>query len=127
MIAPSLVAFLKADAGVAGYALESIFPDVCPQGVVYPAITYSLDEDGRDQLLDEIGGLKQALVSIDCYDPEHERAHLVAEAVETALAGYRGAFGTVTADHVRLERKFGLFETDAKLYRVSQQFLVAYY
>lgn len=128
MIVDSFFSYLSANAGVAALCPEtSFFPMTIPQGAALPAITYSLDADDRDQLLDSIGDLKTALFEVNAFSLDHVVAHQLAEAVETALAGYRGAFGSKTAEHIRLERKFELFETDTKLHRVTQQFVLAYY
>jgi hypothetical protein len=127
MIADSLKNYLSANAAIAALCPESIFPQVMPLEAKLPAITYSLDGDTRDQLLDVVGALRQALVSIDVFDPDHYVAHQLADTVEGSLVDYRGAFGSKTAEHIRLERRFDLFESDSKLYRVSQQFLIAYY
>lgn len=126
MIVDSLFSFLQANAGVNAVA-QGIYPQTIPQGGAFPAITYTLDADERDQLLDSIGDLKRALIEINAWDQDHRLAHALADAIEAALAGYRGVFGTKTAEHIRLERKFDLFESDSLLYRVSQQFLIAYY
>lgn len=104
-----------------------MFPQTIPQGTSPPAITYSLDFDERDPLFDGPGDLKQALIDTSAWHTDHAAAHALADAVETALANYRGTFGTKTAEHIRLARKFELFESDTGLYRVSQQFLIAYY
>lgn len=126
MIVDSLFTFLAADAGIAALC-QSIHPQTLPQNATYPAITYSLDAESRDQLLAEIGLLKTALIEINAWHSDHFTAHQLTDAIENALAGYRGAFGSKTAEHIRLERKFELFESDSGLYRVSQQFLIAYY
>jgi hypothetical protein len=126
MIVDSLFSFLAADAGIYDRC-QSIFPQTIPQNASLPAITYTLNSEERDQLMAGVGLLKTALIDIEAWHTDHRGAHELADAIETLLAGYRGEFGSKTAEHIRMERKFELFESDSGLYRVSQQFLIAYY
>ena len=126
MISDSFFSYLGAQSGVTTLCSQ-IYPLTIPQGVDPPAITFTLDADDRDPLFDGPGDLKQALIDVSSWSADHANAHAIADAIETALANYRGTFGAKTAEHIRLERKFELFESDTKLYRVSQQFLIAYY
>lgn len=126
MIVDSFYSYLAAQAGVVALCPQ-IYPLTIPEGVTPPAITYTLDGDGRDRLLDRVGDMKSALISVESWSLDHANAHAIADAIETSLAGYRGTFGTKTSEHIRLERKFELFESDTGLYRVSQQFFIAYY
>lgn len=126
MIVASAYSFLAANAGVAALCPQ-IFPLTIPEGISPPAITYSLDDERRDLLLDGVGDLKTALIEFTAWHTDHAEAHAIADAIESALVGHRGTFGSETAEHIRLERKFELFESDSGLFRVSQQFLIAYY
>lgn len=126
MIVDSVYSFLAANAGIAALC-QSIYPQLAPQPITGDMITYSLDSDETYPLFDGVGSLREARVSVEAWSLDHLRAHQIGDAIESALDGYRGAFGSKTADHVRLERKFELFESDSKLYRVSQQFVLAYY
>lgn len=130
MIVESFRSHLFAAAGVAAIT-ESIYPKHLPQHVQKPAITYGVSGDDDEQLLDGISSLKIALFDVDCWDLSFITAHELADAVEAALVGHTGVLGTfspaASVDHIRKERRFDLFESDTKLYRVSLQFLVAYY
>lgn len=130
MIVQSFRSHLATDPGVAGIT-SSIYPKHLPQHASKPAITYGMDGDDNEQLLDGISSLKTALFDVDCWDLSYITAHQLADAVEAALVGHSGALGTFSpaanADHIRKERRFDLFESDTKLYRVSLQFFVAYY
>lgn len=103
-----------------------------PQGVVPPAVTFSIDGDLPQRLTSgEASSLRTALVSVDCWAISVVAAHRLADAVEACLLPVHGAMGAEVppqlVDDVQLERRFDLFETDSKLYRVSLQFSVAYY
>lgn len=126
MIVDSFYSYLAAQVGVTSLCPQ-IYPLTIPEGKTPPAITFSLDSDERDPLFDGPGDLKQALVDTSAWHTDHASAHAIADAIETALANYRGTFGSKTAEHIRLARKFELLETDSGLYRVSQQFFIAYH
>lgn len=126
MIVDSFYSFLGAQSGVTSLCPQ-IYPLTIPEGKQPPAITFSMDSDERDPLFDGPGDLKTALIDTSAWHTDHAAAHAIADAIESALGNYRGTFGTKTAEHTRLARKFELFESDSGLYRVSQQFLIAYY
>ncbi len=127
MIVDAVYSRLSSDAGVSAIAGASVFPVTIPQGASKPAIVYTLDGDEVDQLLDGLGEGRLAFVAIDCYADLHAQAHSLADAVEACLSGYRGAMGAKTVEFAKLERRFDLFETETKLYRVSLQFRLAYH
>jgi hypothetical protein len=127
MIVDSIHQYLSTSTGITDIVGKSVFPLTVPQGASFPAVVFTLDEDNIDQLLDEVGGLRRSLVSIDCYSKDHPEAHQLADATEAALIGKRGTFGTKTAEFITLQRRFELLETDSKLYRVSMQFAIAYF
>lgn len=127
MIVDSVYTHLLAAAGVTAIADRAIYPLTIPQGATFPAAVFSLDEDMLDQLLDGVGELRRASVSIDCYSADHVEAHQLADAIEAALVGTQGSFGAKTAEFITLQRRFELFESSTLLYRVSLQFRIAYY
>lgn len=126
MIVDSFYSFLGAQSGVTSLCPQ-MYPLTIPEGTSPPAITFTLDADDREPLFDGPGDLRRALIEANAWHTDHAAAHAIADAIETALANYRGTFGSKTAEYIALQRKFELFETDSGLYRVSQQFLIAYY
>lgn len=129
MIAEAFYAYVSTNAAVAAVSSPSplLYPHVMPQDHADPAMTYELDADDDQQLLSgSVSTLRRAVIDTSCWSVSVNTARTLAEALYGALVGYRGAFGDHTVDHIRLERKFELFETDTELYRVSQQFLIAY-
>lgn len=106
----------------------AVYPNFLPQNHYgFPALTYTQDEDAQSNTLDGVSTLKEALLTADCWALTYLNAHSLANALVTDLVGYRGTFGTVTADFIRLERSLDLYESDTKLHRVSLQFRIAYY
>jgi len=125
-VATSLYTFLSGNGTITAIT-TAIHPQVLPQEVAFPALTYTMDADDDDYLLSgSASGLKEALFSIDCYSPSYVTAHTLADAVRGELIGVTGTFGAVTADHIRKEREFDLFEPPTELHRVSMEFFVAY-
>lgn len=130
MITQAFFYELVANAGVAAIT-TALYPHHIPQGIRYPALTYSVDADDHEPTLDGISSLKTALFSVDCWDHSYRTAHELADAVEAALINLSGDMGGLSpsqsVDVIRKERRLDLFETDTKLYRVSLQFSVAYW
>lgn len=107
---------------------DRVYPKVAPLNVRAPFIIYGVDSDMSDTLFDGAETLRQSFIDVDCYAKEYLKAHELAAAVETAFVDYRGALtSALTAEYIRLERKFDLFEADTQLYRVSLQLYIAYY
>lgn len=130
MIVEAFYSHVIANPAVAAIT-TSLFPHTIPQEASLPAMTYSVGSDDRFETLDGVSGLKTATIDLDCWSRSYLEAHALADAVESALASHTGVLGSskpaITADHVRLERKFDLFESPTELHRVSMQFTVAYY
>jgi len=130
VIVEAFYSHLKVNAGIKALC-KRIFPDLIPQGQDTPAIVYSFNDDERQQHLSGLqGNYRMARFAVDCYDLNKGRAHTLADAVESALIGFRGTLGSTTpaidADHIRLERRFDLYETDTKLHRTALEFTVGY-
>ena len=129
MIIEALYSRLKAYADLTAIT-TGIFPQFIPEGEDAPAVVYALARDEPAPMLDGPSDDRTALFNIDCYSLQYAQAHTMADAVEAALAGFRGTLGTstpaISADNIRLERKLDLFETATKLNRVSMQFSIFY-
>lgn len=131
MIQEALYSQLTTSAGVAAIT-GSVFPHMMPQGATRPAITYDFEFDVPSVLLDGVSSLREAFVNVDCWALSYVLVHQLANAVEAALLGAaHGALGSLSPpqviDAVRVERRLDLFESDTSLYRVSLQFMIAYY
>jgi hypothetical protein len=130
MISLVLHSFLVAKAtGAAG-----VWPQMLPQNHQgFPAITYSIDDESDDQLIDGIGSLTTAVVTVDVWDASYITVHQIADALCKGLVGYHGLIGAygspekqVIANHIRKERQLDLYDNDGDLHRVNLQFLIAY-
>lgn len=106
----------------------SIYPaGEAPQEHALPLITFELDSDLDEQLLD--GGrseLHQAFVTVLCYDASLLTAFALATRVKTALIGYVGSMGDHQARMIIKESEQVAPETIAGLRGVALQFFIAY-
>jgi len=135
MIQAALQSQLVGTQDVAALIESRVYPHKLPQGVAFPAITYSLDQDSLTPLLDgSVSSLREALALVDCWAKTYIEAVVVADTVVETLLGVVAAGGEMgdtdpvqIVDSVRQERRFELFEDDTLLYRVSLQFAIAYY
>lgn len=137
MIGEAAYTFMAADAGITASATPApqVYPQVMPADEPGPAITYSIDSEDDGQALDRISSLKEATIEVNCWSTSYLTVNAMASAVYDAFcpesggvrAGYAGAFGDYTTDHIRREAYFELFESDTRFHRISQRFLVAYY
>jgi hypothetical protein len=129
VILQAFYSHLSADAGVSALT-SSIYPLTISQNASFPAITFEMDGNDDSQLLTGVSSLSEVLIEVNTWDLSHIVSHQLADAVEAALVSYVGDFGalspSITAHHIRKERRFELYESDTKLFRVSMQFLIAY-
>lgn len=132
MIQEAFYSRLSASVAVTAIVGGSVFPHTMPQGATKPALTYDFEFDTASQLLDGVSSLREAFVNVDCWATSYALVHRLANAVEADLLGAaHGEMGSLSPpqmiDAVRVERRFDLFEGDTGLYRVSLQFMIAYY
>ncbi len=128
-IAQSFYTWLTANSAIGAIVSDRIYPQVIPQHEpARPAITYS-QEGG--EYIEHLAGRSETRLSefsVDCWAPTYLASRNLAETLQTELVGVRGAFGSVTAESVRLVNDFdGPPDNDTGLYRVSLRFEIAYY
>ncbi len=130
MIVQAFVSHLKAEPTITSL-VGGIYPQVIPQGKDAPAITYNLDDETVQRLLEGVGTYRSAIFDVNCWSKRYSDALAIGDAVEKALTDYRGQLGdtspAIMADHIRLERRLpDDYESDTKLRRVSLQFFIGY-
>lgn len=128
-IAQSFYTWLTANSAVEALVSDRIYPQVIPQHESgRPAITYTQEQGLYIEVLDGRSDTRLSEFSVDCWAPTYLAARNLAETLQTELVGVRGAFGTVTAESVRLSNDFdGPYDDTSGLYRVSLRFEIAYY
>lgn len=128
-IAQSFYTYLTADAGIAAIAGERIYPHVIPQAdLSRPAITFGQNGDRYLNHLNGRSDLREAEFEVNSFSTTYLAARNLADAVDTALTGFRGTFGSHTAEFIDKTSDFDAgFDDDTGLYQVTQIFMVAYY
>ena len=69
---------------------DRIYPLVMPESVDFPAVAYTVTGTNRHSSHDEIGGLTEATVRVDCLAETYASAKALASATRVALGGYTG-------------------------------------
>lgn len=110
---------------LAGVAGGRIYPRT-RQNSARPFIRYQRVSTTRQQSLGGPVGVTEATVQVDCMDDTYEGAKAVADAARTALHGYNGAWGALTAHlvHLQAENDFSEQDGDNVTHWVSQRYQV---
>lgn len=129
-ILSSMVTHLQANTALAALVGTRMYPMVLPApstsaATTFPALTYQLiDEPARTT---HDGGVNyKARVQIDVYGTTYKTARAAADAVHTAMHGFRGSWNAFLVGNVFRKRKMDEFEPDTNLNRVSMDFAVSY-
>ncbi|MBA7515230.1 hypothetical protein ES705_07269 [subsurface metagenome] len=88
--------YLTTHAGLSALIGTRLWPLRLPQNVEYPCIRYRQVSNPPELAHDGPVGLGHPRYQFDCYSPLHDEAWQVAQQLEFALHGFRGAMGTVT-------------------------------
>jgi|GEM_PF-2715738 len=128
-IAQSFYEYLTASSTIQAVVAERIYPHVIPQAELgRPALTYSQEFGDYIEHLAGRSETQMAEFEVNCWSNTYLAVRNLAAIVDTALTGYRGTFGTDTAESIRKTNDFdGGLENDTGLYRVVLRFSVAYY
>lgn len=110
---------------LAGVAGGRIYPRT-PQNATRPFIRYTRVSTQRQQSLTGPVGVVEATIQVDCMDDTYSGAKAVADAARTALHGYSGTWGTLTARlvHLQGENDFSEQDGDKVTHWVSQRYQV---
>ena len=110
---------LATDSGVSGVVGTRIYRVRMPDNPELPAITYQTSYGTQIESFTGYSGLKNPIISIDCWTKSAGAGQDLAEKVRTALHGYSGTYGDRTIDNV-LEWSFvELYDSDTEVFHVS--------
>lgn len=128
-IAQSFYSYLSGNSTITNLVSTRIFPQTIPQIIDdRPAITYYQEAGDYIEHLAGRSNTKMAEFEVHCWSTSYLTARNVAETVDAQLTGYRGTFGSHTAESIRKTNDFdGGFETDTGLHRAILRFEIAYY
>lgn len=108
---------------------NSIWPEALPQAHDgFPALTFGLDSDEDLYSLKGVKNeLQRATIRIRIWDDSVLVVHNIATTIKSELSGFRGSFGSHTAELILKENEFSVDqEIDTGLYSVVLDFSIAY-
>jgi hypothetical protein len=114
-----LAALLRADPTIASYCKTRIYPDNFPQDETLPAIAYTLDQDSGESLLSGGRGISSSIYLISVWSESAETSQIIADAVRTALHGYKGYFTTTRIPGIVYKQSGRSFDPSADAYAVE--------
>ena len=116
---------LTADSTLSGLVGSRIYPEIMPQGVTYPAVSYQRVSTGRTNLLSGVDDFTEVRVIIDCWDDSYSGVKAVADAVKSAIDGVT-VLGAQSIQHCFMESMSDLSQIDGDREdrRVSMDFLI---
>ena len=116
---------LTSDSTVSGLVGSRIYPEIMPQGVTYPAISYQRISTVRTVMLSGVDDFTQVRVMIDCWDDSYSGAKALASAVKSAIDGVT-VLGAQSIQHCMMDSMTDLSQIDGDREdrRVSLSFLI---
>jgi hypothetical protein len=109
-IEEALFDLLRWNAGVLAITSSRIYPQIVPQGTVYPAIRYNQISGIREHTTSDTVNMVTSRFQIDCYGTTHSGARTLADAVRALLDNYHGTVGSVVIQCVHLIDENDFFE-----------------
>lgn len=82
------------------YVDGRVFPQILPESVAYPAVTFDLENDERLDTMDGPMGLVDALYAVVVWDLNYSRMLATEQQVRLALNGFQGPMGDVIVARV---------------------------
>lgn len=130
MIAVALYAKLSGTTAVTDLISTRVYPDVAPEGAIYPFVTFQQVSDGNLDARPLVGAATyfRTLQQIDIYARLRSEADAVANAIRGALDGATGqTWGGVAIKAALFDQQIDAdFEEDANIRRVIQQYRVVF-
>lgn len=110
---------------------SKIYPGTIPQGTVLPCLNYTAAGGGRVVALEGVTGLERRQYRFNIWTDKSDIDTLVngAEAVQTALNGFRGTMGTtyaVNVQRIMLNDIRDFFEPDSETHQRVLEFDIDY-
>jgi hypothetical protein len=116
--------YLSTYSGLTSLVKKRIYPDVMPDKVTLPAVTYQLvSEDETESFNQPTTDLLFAVYSLTAWATTRTEAHDVGKQIRTAFKNYSGAMGGTGGVSVSAVRKIGRY-TDVD--RTQEGAVIAY-
>ena len=113
---------LSGTSALTAYCGTRIYPNVLPENVTFPAVSYQLIASEHLHHVDGVSTLKSALVQIDCRAASYSVVTAMARAITAALDGLRGTVGTLDVQGIFHEDEQDLPEPDLGVLRRVLEF-----
>jgi len=101
MIDEAIYSRLNTYAGTSALVGTRIYPDILPQGVTYPAITYFRVSTVRIDNLDSFSGSARVRYQFDCWHTNPTTARAVRKQIRLAMDGFNGTFASCIVSGAR--------------------------
>ena len=118
-IEQAIYSILAGNSPVAAVVGTRIYQVKMPDNPTLPAISYQTVFGSMVESFTGYSGLKNPVISIDCWAKTAGAAHELAEKVRTALHGYAGTYSDITIDNVLEWTHTDLYDSDTEIYHVS--------
>ena len=122
MIDEAIYSRLNTYAGTSALVGTRIYPDVFPQGVTYPAITYSRVSAVWIDNLDSFSGSARVRYQFDCRHTNPTTARAVRKQIRLAMDGFNGTFASCIVSGARLLNEWDGYEDEVKAYTRSADY-----
>ena len=109
-----VVAFLLADATLAGLIGNRLDPFVLEQGGALPAMTYQVVSNQRQHAFGAAVGIAFTRVQFDVYCADYDVLLAITEALRKRLDAYQGAAGTGTIEAAFFDGERDLYEPSVR-------------
>ena len=116
---------LTEDSGISALVGTRIYPEIMPQGVTYPAISYQRVSTVRTTMLSGVDDFTEARIIIDCWDSSYSGAKALAAAVKSAIDGVT-VLGAQAVQHCMMDSMLDLSQIDGDREdrRISLSFII---
>ena len=130
-IEQSIRDYLGATSAVTAIFGTKIFSGHIPQGTAMPALNFSIVGGNRLMSLEGVSGLERRQYRFNVWTDKTDIATLIsgAEAVSTALNGYRGTMGStysMNVQRIMLNETRDFFEPDSEVHQRVLEFDIDY-
>jgi hypothetical protein len=117
---------LLACAALIALVSDRIYPDVIPQGVVYPVIIYHQVSETASYSHDGDSNLDTSRYQFDCYDNTKAGARAVQDALRSLLSGKKFSASNIRVTACRLDNSLGGYEPSLGAWRYIQDYVFQY-
>lgn len=117
---------LSGFAGLSALVSTRIYPAPIPETPTYPLVTYMQVSGVRVYAMSNQTPLVDARFQVDSWATTSTGVRALAEQVRLALSAYSGTSDSVVIDLITLENEQKIYDDEAGLHRVIQDYFIAY-